>query len=71
MLGCLLSRFQMDPERALKVRSGVLVPHLQCMNIGGDQLFFALELLADQIFENREIDIQQCRQRADIDHIFK
>ena len=61
----------MDPEWALKVRGGVLMPHLQCMNIGGDQLFFALELLADQIFKNREIYIQQCRQRADIDHIFK
>ena len=71
VLGCLFSRLQMDPKWTFKMCCSVLMPHLQRMNVGGDQLFFALELFADQIFENREIDIQQCRQRADIDHIFK
>ena len=50
---------------------GVLMAHLQCMDVRRDQLFFAFKLLSDQIFENLEVDIKQRRQCAHIDHILE
>ena len=50
---------------------GVLVPHLQGMNIGGDEFFFALELLADQIFQDRKINIEECGQRPHVNDVLE
>ena len=41
----------------------------QSPQIGGDQLVLALELLAIQRLETRELDVEQRRQRADIDDV--
>ena len=53
------------------MRRSELVPHLQRMNIGGDEFFFALELLADQILKDRKVDIKQRRQRANVNHVLE
>ena len=47
------------------------MPHLQSMNIGGDEFFFALELLADQIFQDRKINIEKRGQRPHVNDVLE
>ena len=44
---------------------------LQRLDVGIDQLFLALELLAEQPLDLRRVDVEQHRQRADIDDVLE
>ena len=41
------------------------------MNIGGNVFFFVLELLADQIFQDRKINIEECGQRRLVNNVLE
>jgi len=47
------------------------VPHLKRMDIRGNELFLALELLADQILEDRKVDIEERGQRAHVNYVLE
>ena len=44
---------------------------LQRVDVGVEQLLLALELLADQLLDLGDIDVEQRRQRADIDDVLE
>ena len=50
---------------------GVVAPQRHRLHVGGNQLLLALELVGDCGFEDLEIDVEQRRQRADIDHVLE
>ena len=45
--------------------------HFQRMNIWGDEFFFAFELLANQIFQDRKINIEECGQRPHVNDVLE
>ena len=58
-------------ERAVESGFGVLEADVQRPNIGFDQLGLALELVGDQAFDHADFNIQQRRERADIDDVLE
>ena len=60
-----------DIERIFEICLHVIDAHLQGFDIRLDQFFLAFELLADQAFEHRKLDIAQRRDRSNIDNILK
>ena len=47
------------------------MPHLQRMDIRSNELFLALELLADEVLEDRKVDVKQRRQHAHVNHVLE
>src|SRR5690606_26334069 len=62
-----IAALEADAEGALEVLGGVLVAELEGVDVGGHELFLALELLADEILEDIELQVQQGRQGPDVD----
>ena len=57
------------PERAVEAGLRVLEAESQREAVGLDQLLLALEAFGDQRLEHLEFDVEQRRERADIDHV--
>ena len=66
-----MSSFEVDTNGAVKMGTGVLVPQLKRIDVGGNQLFLALELVSHQILEHVEIYVHQGRQSTHIDDILE
>ena len=56
---------------ARDVRQRPVAAHVQRLDVGGDQLVVALELLAEQLLDHAGIHVEQRRQRADIDDVLE
>ena len=54
-----------------QVGIGVVAAEVQRVDIGGDQLVTALELLAEQLLDDHRIHVEQRRKRADINNILE
>ena len=66
-----IARRDAHAQRAVEVRSGVVVAELQGVHVGRDQLFLALELAADHFPEHVEPHVQQRGQGADVDDVLE
>ena len=60
-----------QPDRALQVLERPVAPEMQRVDVGADQLFLALELLADQLLDLGHVHVEQRRQRAHIDDVLE
>ena len=58
-----------NAERTLEAGLRLVVADLERLQIGGDQLVLALELLADQRLDDLQLDVEQRRERADVDDV--
>ena len=59
MFGHFVTALKVNPDGTVEILAGVLMPQLQSINIRGNQLLLALELIGDQIFENGKINIEE------------
>ena len=57
----LVGALETQPDRALVLGERPVAAELQCVQIGLDQTVPAAELLANQLFDPRHIDVQQRR----------
>ncbi len=62
---------QPQPDRALQVGQRPVAAEMQRVDVGADQLLLALELLADQLLDLRDVHVEQRRERADIDDVLE
>ena len=58
-------------NRAGEMRLRIFMADVQRLDIWRDEFFLALELLADQGFDDRDLDVEQRRERADIDDVLE
>ena len=61
----------MNAEGTAEVRLGVLIAELKGVNVWRDQPFLPLELIAHQILQDGEIDVQQRRKGPDVNDVLK
>ena len=66
-----LGMAHVDRQRAIEMLGRVVAPQRHRLHVGGDELLLALELVGDRAFQNLEVDVEQRRQRADIDHVLE
>ncbi len=71
VLGNIATTLHTQSDRAAEMLDSILMTEFQRVDIWRDQLFLALELIGNQVLENAEIDIEQGRQRTDIDHVLE
>ena len=59
------------PSGASQVLAREVAAQVQRLHVGGQQLFLALVLLAEQLLDHLRLDAQQDRQRADVDDVLE
>ena len=67
----LVGLFDSKADRALQVLQRVVASEVQCMDVGGQELFLALVLFTDQLLDQLGIEIEQGRERAEVDDVLK
>ena len=67
----LVALLQAQADRAGEVEGGVVAPDMQRLDVGLDQLFLALVLLADQLLDHLDVHVEQRGEHADIDDVLE
>ena len=67
----LAALLQAQADRAREVESGVVASDMQRLDVGRDQLFLALILLADQLLDHLDVHVDECSQNADINDVLE
>ena len=60
-----------DRQRAIEILGGIVAAQRHRLHVGGDQLLLALELIGHGGLEHLQVDVEQRRQRADVDHVLE
>ena len=61
----------LEAARVLHVHGHPVAAEVKGMHVGADQLFLALELLAEQLHDHRGVDVEQRGERAEIDDVLE
>ena len=67
----LVALLQAQPDRAGEVKRGEVAPDMQRLDVGLDQLFLALVLLADELLDHLDVHVDERGQHADIDDVLE
>ena len=67
----LVGSLHLETARIVHVHGDPVAAEVKRVHIGADQLFLALELLAEQLHDHRGVDVEQGRQGAEIDDVLE
>ncbi len=66
-----IGALQTQADRVIEIHRRPVTAEMQRVLVGVEQLFLALELLADQLLDLRHVHIEQRRERTDIDDVLE